>query len=252
MARLFKNNIFKVIFLSALSLAISSCGKSFETMNVTEMGSNSDASTGSPDTPPTPPTQPTDPENPFEPLAWEKTVAGSVNWSNYMYEVIENETFTLIDGADDMATFCPKYAEATKKQKINFWGQLFAAVAKFESSWKPTMRFHESTMGTDPVTKQPVYSEGLMQLSYQDTQWEPRCEFNWAVDKNLPVQDPRKTILDPYKNLRCGLLIMERQIRKHHKIAIDSGVYWAVLKLNGKYKKITEISAITKSLSFCK
>lgn len=187
----------------------------------------------------------------FEPLAWEKTDANRINWSNYVHALVEKEVFTLLDGADDMATFCPKYSSATKEQKINFWGQLVAAIAKFESNWDPTMRYHESTMGNDPITKQPVYSEGLLQLSYQDIQWEPRCEFNWTADKNLAIKDPKKTILNPYKNLRCGLIILERQLKRHHRITIDSGVYWAVIKLNGKYQKISQIAAYTKALKFC-
>lgn len=228
--------ISKACFALTLSLFFTACSTQFD-LGVVDLPStgNSGAST----------------DYQYEKLAWEKTGGVNKNWSDYTFDIIENETFALLDGADDMATFCPRYASATKEQKINFWGQLVAGMAKFESSWNPTTRYHETTMGTDPITKEPVYSEGLLQLSYQDVQWEPRCEFNWSVDKYLSRTDSRKTILDPYKNLRCGLIILERQLKKYHRITIDTGVYWAVIRLNGSYQRINEIAAITKSLSFC-
>jgi hypothetical protein len=188
----------------------------------------------------------------YEALAWEQSNSSRREWSKYTYEVIDKEAFTLIDGADDIEIFCPRYRTASKAQKLNFWAQLIAAISRYESNWNPMMRFHEKAMGIDPITQQPVYSEGLLQLSYQDTQWERRCEFNWDMDKNLRPDDPEKTILNPYRNIRCGLFILERQINKYHRIVIDSGVYWAVIRLNGKYEKIAEISSMTKSLSFCR
>ena len=172
-------------------------------------------------------------------------------WSKYVFSVIENETFSLLDGADDIGTFCPKYSSLEKYQKINFWGMLVSAMSKFESNYDPLMRYKETTMGRDAITGQAVYSEGLLQLSYQDIQWMPRCEFNWNLDRSLAVTDARKTILNPQKNLRCGLLILERQLQKYHRITIDSGAYWAVIKSGGKYQKITQIAAMTKSLPFC-
>ncbi len=107
-------------------------------------------------------------------------------------------------------------------------------------------------MGTDPVTGKAVYSEGLLQLSYQDIEWAPWCKFNWSKDKNLSATDPRKTILDPYLNLDCGVGIMAQQIKKKGDIVVSSGVYWAVIKSGGKYQHVSEIQSTVKSLSLCK
>jgi len=189
----------------------------------------------------------------MEPLSWESSSRPQASkWSAYAHDVIREEAFVNLNKAADAELFCPKYDSLTEDQKINFWGALFSGITKFESNYSPTSRMQETTMGTDPVTKQPVYSEGLLQLSYQDVQWAPYCEFDWSKDKYLSAKDPKKTILDPYKNLRCGILIMANQIKKKGNIVLSSGVYWAVLKRGGKYQKINDIIAITKKLSFCK
>ncbi|MNL15369.1 hypothetical protein D3C87_1363530 [compost metagenome] len=113
------------------------------------------------------------------------------------------------------------------------------------------MRFHESTMGTDSVTKQPVYSEGLLQLSYQDVRGYPFCDFNWEVDRKLKVTDIRKTIFDPYKNLDCGVGIMSRQLARSGLITVKTNAYWSTLRSGGTYNKISQISAMVKKLPFC-
>lgn len=191
----------------------------------------------------------------FYPLSWEspsanpKYAAQAVNWSDYAFNVIENETAEqMLPGTTDVTQFCPKYYSLNRDLRINFWGALFAAVAKYESGYSPVSRMQETTMGTDPVTNRPVFSEGLLQLSYQDITGWPFCDFDWSQDKDLSPTDPRKTILDPYRNLECGIKIMAKQIAKKGSITLSSGVYWAVLKIGGKYGKINEIAAMTKKM----
>lgn len=188
----------------------------------------------------------------LEALAWEsKAKPERLEWSSYTAEVVEAE-FDKLDQVRDAQVFCPTYDRLDKNQKINFWAQLFAGIAYYESGWSPTSRMQETTMGTDPVTGRPVYSEGLLQLSYQDIQWATYCEFDWNKDKHLAATDPTKTILDPFKNLRCGIKIMADQVARKKEVVLSSGVYWAVIKENGRYEKIDEIATITKKLSFCK
>lgn len=254
-----KVGVTKIILMAFLFINLA-CGQQFNLEDqIGSVDGQEDSASTTPDSPteeqiPTPvgEAQPNPSLQKFTALAWEQNNSSRKEWSKYVHSIIENEAFTLLDGADDMNLFCPRYSSLNKTQKINFWGQLIAAIAKFESSWNPATRYHETTMGTDPITKQPVYSEGLLQLSYQDTQWEKRCEFNWTADRNLAATDPKKTILNPYKNLRCGILILERQLNRAHRITVQTGAYWAVIRTNGRFQKINEIAAITKSLSFCK
>lgn len=187
-----------------------------------------------------------------EPLSWEASRSEGKNWSAYVFKVIREEAYDSLNSAIDSEVFCPNYNNMTKDQRINFFGALVSAITKFESNYSPTMRYQESTMGIDPITKSPVYSEGLLQLSYQDVQWAKYCQFDWTKDKNLKKTDPKKTIFDPYKNLRCGIKILADQVRRKKEILLTTGVYWAVLREGGRYEKIDEIAAITKKLSFCK
>lgn len=206
-----------------------------------------------PDTPSTPTTPPVTGQ-PYKmvPLSWETSSAPErTQWSQYLMKIISNDWSSLLDGADDIRDFCPRYNSLNNNERANVWAQLFAAVSKFESGYSPVSRMHETTMGTDPVTGRPVYSEGLLQLSYQDIEWAPWCKFDWSKDKSLSSTSPQKTILDPYKNLNCGVGIMAKQIKNKGRIKLSSGVYWAVLKSGGRYNQIPAITSMVKSLSIC-
>ncbi len=185
-------------------------------------------------------------------LLWEKVSSINRVWNDPTFKVIEKETRSLLAGADDVTKFCSNYEKLSITKQIIFWGYLISAMAKFESGFKTTARFKETGLGTDAVTGLPVYSEGLLQLSYQDIRPYPFCEFDWNKDKNLAGTDPKKTVFDPIKNLRCGIKILDSVIQKQKKITTKSGAYWAVLIEGGKYQKIKEISALTQSLPFCK
>lgn len=183
---------------------------------------------------------------------WEKNAPSRAEWTQIVRDVVSNSAPALLKGPGDVGDFCPMYDRLGTQDRLNFWAELISAVSKYESSWIPTTRMIETTMGTDPVTGRQVASEGLLQLSYQDVQWARYCEFDWATDKNYSDTDPRKSIFDVRKNLSCGIQILDRQVAKKSNIALTTGVYWAVLKINGKYTKLKEIKAITNALSFCK
>jgi hypothetical protein len=216
-----------------------------------------------PTTPPVvvkPPSTPTAPPTTnslfaFFPLLWEKTVTAAKGWTQIIYSVIKKEESYLLgqNVADDVELFCPNYRKLNEEHRMNFWGQLFASLAFHESSWNPVSRMVEKNfIYNDSVTKMPVVSEGLLQLSYQDEEsYRLDCGFDWSKDKHLSAKDPKKTILDPYNNLRCGIKIMSAQLKKHRSITLSSNVYWAVLKTNGRYSKIAQISAATRSLKIC-
>jgi len=192
----------------------------------------------------------------YVPLKWESSVKDSALWSLMLYRYIQVDQPALLNtSVSDIAKFCPRYESLADVQKINFWGQLIAAIASFESGWNPAARYVETSMDDDAVTGDQIVSEGLLQLSYQDSKFTSAyCKFDWAVDKILNMKnpkDPRKTIFNPFRNLRCGLGILAKQIKNKKSIAVDSGAYWSVIKLGSSHQKIDQIAAITKSLSFC-
>jgi hypothetical protein len=229
------------LLFSSFLLILSACGKvGFET-NIDE---SLQSSLGDVDEP-TPP-----PAFEFTPLLWEPVRVGSNLWSEHVFELIDGDAKDLLE-AEDFHIFCPQYDSLSRNQKINAAGMLISAMVRYESNYEPTARYNETSMGTDPVTGQPVYSEGLLQLSYQDTQWAPYCDFHWEADKNLSPTDPAKTILDPIRNLDCGIRILAKQVKSKSKIIIGSGAYWAVIKSDSTLNKIDKIAALVKGLEFC-
>lgn len=185
-------------------------------------------------------------------LLWEKSRKDGLAWSEFTFDLIENDlALDLLPGADDITDFCPRYHSLDNDKRINVWAMLISAMTKYESGFNPLSRMREATMGTDPVTKLPVHSEGLLQLSYQDIRWAPYCQFDWNADRSLPATSPNKTILQPIKNLNCGMRILAAQVRKKNRIAVKSGAYWSVLIPGGKYTKLNEIQSWTKKVPGC-
>lgn len=151
-----------------------------------------------------------------------------------------------------------------------FWNKFFCAVAGAESSYKTTETYWEKSLGVsclsvwpkdrcvafvkdwnsrssrkayidrkgwDRVTKTFYLSEGLLQLSYSDAKYYS-CDFDMELDRDLLSNDPRKTIFDPANNLECGVIIMNRLVKKKGQLYFNSGHYWAVLKPNNSRHKV--------------
>ena len=228
-----------------LSVSVVSCAKGGFSASIINDLSN-DQSSQSPLEPlPAPPPG-------FQPLLWESARAEGALWSKFILGLLQNDANSIVEKSDDMKVFCPTYAHLSKTQRFNVAAMLVSAIAKFESDFDPLSRSTETNLGTDPVTGKQVVSEGLLQLSYQDTMGRSYCQFDWNADKNLGDKDPRKTILNPFKNLRCGLLILAEQVDRYGSLIIEQGNYWAVIRKNGKFQKIHEISQLVQTLTYCK
>jgi len=187
------------------------------------------------------------------PLAWEsKKYPERALWSMFLQFQIVSKWRSLLTGAEDMISFCPKYDSLNDNQRANVWAQIFVGISKHESDWNPMTRFHEKQMGIDTVTQLPVQSEGLLQVSYQDSNWARFCRFDWEADKNLKEDDPRKTIFNPYRNLHCGLGLMARQVRKSGRIIVNNSAYWSTIRSDGKFQHIAEIADLVSALPICK
>lgn len=186
----------------------------------------------------------------YLPLSWESQSDTNKAWSDYTFQIIEG-LFADFDKCQDIKRFRPEYDSLSKIQKINVWGELISAMAKYESAWNPTSWMFEN-QGIDVVTKQQVRSEGLLQLSYQDkiSYKNLPCRFDWNADKGFPVKDIRKTIMNPQINLEFGINVLANQIRRTGKVILTNGVYWAVLKENGQYQKIEQIMTMVQNLKF--
>jgi len=201
--------------------------------------------------PPEPAEEPTA-DRPVAPLGWERGHPERQDWSHWTYTLIRHEQFANYDSASDATRFCSRYPELSEDQKATVWAEMIAGIAFYESRWNPTSQLNEAYLGMDAVTRQTMRAEGLLQLAYQDIKWAPYCDFDWQSDRKLAQNDPARSILDPERNLVCGIRIMGRQIRRHGRVIASSRVYWTVLKDSSRYQKISEITDMTQSLPFCR
>lgn len=180
-------------------------------------------------------------------LSWENTTAPHPErapWSNHLMLLAE-QNFDNFFQAKDMPAFCPKWNQLDHSQKLVAISELVIAVTYFESGYNPLSRMVEVGLGNDPYTGAQVASEGLLQLSYGDKRWAPWCDFNWSKDKYVALKN--RSILDPIKNLSCGVRIMGNQIAKNKAIVISRNAYWSVLKAGHRNQKIEKIKARVKT-----
>lgn len=132
----------------------------------------------------------------------------------------------------DVRRYCPAFYQMPEADKRAWWAYLFQAMAAAEAGLKPetNVRHTESAVAVrDHVTGQTVHQQGLLQLTYED-QKRYGCDFDWEADRHLAAQDPNKTILDPERNLACGIRILAHQIIDQHKPIFTRTSYWSTLQ----------------------
>jgi hypothetical protein len=139
-----------------------------------------------------------------------------------------------------------------RDEKIMAWTEIMVAISYRESGYDPLNRTLEEGGGIDDVTNQPVYSEGLLQLSYQDIDSNPYCLFDWEKDKTLALNDPHRTILNPYNNLYCGIRTMADLVRDNKTIIVSQGGYWSTIQAGVVHGQLKNVESLVKKLPFCK
>lgn len=106
-----------------------------------------------------------------------------------------------------------------QKGTLRYWQDVVLAICFAESSFNRFERFFEDSMG--------YYSEGLMQLSYED------CKFY-----HFPLDKTKNEIFDVEKNIHLGMIILNLLVRKNGDYIFDKGNYWAVLQPKNKRHKV--------------
>jgi hypothetical protein len=132
----------------------------------------------------------------------------------------------------DVRRFCPAFYTMTEADKRAWWAYFFQALAAAEAGLNATsnVRHTEPEVAVpDHVTGRIVHQQGLLQLTYEDSE-RYGCAFNWQADKELPPHDPRRTILNPERNLACGIRILSHQLFDQHKPIFSPTSYWATLQ----------------------
>lgn len=158
-----------------------------------------------------------DPWNP----AWDKLIEESLP-----ADLLSNQR------ARAVRPLCPRFKTMTLANKRAFWAYFFQALAGAEAGLKPTadVKHNDAEVAViDRVTHHTVRQEGLLQLTYMDS-LRYGCDFDWEKDKDLPVHDPAKTILQPENNLLCGIKILENQLVTRRKPLLTESSYWVTLR----------------------
>lgn len=148
--------------------------------------------------PPAPTDKPADISTPTTPKPITDCTRKSWCWDSLVLDKITDNML-----AANVGSFCPKAKSLNGK---TVWLNIVKSIASAESGWDPGNTYVEpgASMSLDKVTGKRVVSEGLLQLSYQDSRaWSslPGCK---AIDY------AKRNIQDPIINLNCGIEIMDR------------------------------------------
>lgn len=163
-------------------------------------------------------------------LAWEVNKTDRKAWTWTLMKYI-NEHWESLRRASDMNFFCPQYQFFNYEEQKIVWGELWVAVAYYESSYNP--KSASVDVGTE--SNKDTWSVGLWQMSVVD-------QKNYKLDFGLKYDD----LLTVDGNAKLSLAILARQIDKRGLIIVPSSPYWAVI-YRGKYDKTDKIAAKVKS-----
>ena len=153
-------------------------------------------------------------------------------WDRIVEEALPEDMLKSARVARDVRLYCPRFGAIAEADKRAFWAYFFQALAGAEAGLKPTanIRHTEPEVAVkDTVTKRMVRSEGLLQLTYEDSD-RYACDFDWDADRKLPEHDPAKTILQPKNNLTCGIKILDNQLIALRKPLLSRTSYWSTLQ----------------------
>ena len=181
------------------------------------------------------PAQPEIKAAPETPIAVKKEELGQPAWNPGWDKVMEEAPPPEMLSprvAKDVKPFCPRFNSLGDGDKRAFWAYFFQALSGAEAGLTPTAntRHTEPEVAVkDTVSRRMVRSEGLLQLTYMDTQ-RYGCDFDWDNDKQLEEKDPAKTILQPKNNLLCGVKILTKQLIDQKEPLLTRSSYWSTLR----------------------
>jgi len=162
---------------------------------------------------------------------WEGKHKDGRDWTLATHSQVEKITPGLLSTTpSDYKDFCPQYSGMSHAERKNFWVHLLSSMAQFESNFNPSLSYREAFRDS---SGNRVVSRGLLQISIESGN-AYGCGFRSNADLN-----------DPYKNLNCGLRILNRWVSSDKRIAGYVGGawkggarYWSVLRTKEKVKSI--------------
>lgn len=173
---------------------------------------------------------------PSTPIAEEKAILGDdETWRPQWDGMIEKSLppdLLKPEMGHKVRQFCPRFSRMSEADRRAFWAYFFQALSAAESGLNRTSNVQHTepqVAVVDRVSHRMVHSEGLLQLTYEDSA-RYGCDFDWEHDRKLPAHDPRKTILQPKNNLLCGVNILENQLISQRKPLLSMSSYWSTLR----------------------
>ena len=183
-------------------------------------------------TPPEPELRPV----PSTPIAEQKAELGDdETWQPQWDAMIERALPAELLSAEmehNVKPYCPRFSRMSEPDRRAFWAYFFQALSGAEAGLNRTASVQHTEPEVaveDNVSHRMVRSEGLLQLTYQDSD-RYGCDFDWEHDRRLPVHDPHKTILQARNNLLCGVNILQKQLVEQKRPLLSKSSYWSVLR----------------------
>ena len=166
-----------------------------------------------------------EPEKPFlwPAFDWDGKHADSLLWNQWAYEAVEDKGSNLLNELpSDVSLFCPNYSNLNHEDQKFFWISLVAAMARFESSFRPETTYQEEFRDR---FGELIISRGLLQLSIESSRGYG-CVLENAQQLHN-VED----------NLHCTIKILNLWVGRDGSIAgkkngtwQGGARYWAVLR----------------------
>lgn len=169
-------------------------------------------------------------------LYWENTTEPHPErkpWSDALIGYIDDD-FEVYGKATDTAKWCPKYKSLSHRDKLKAWGELYVALAFYESSFNP----RSASVDVGKPALKDTWSVGLFQVSVVDQQWlTPKTKYNYDQ------------LLMPLPNIHLASIIVKRQLEKTGLIFLPNSSkyrYFATILSGNKYSKIPQITTRVK------
>lgn len=179
---------------------------------------------------------------------WDSQSQGDL-WTEYVFKALNELGAPLlaISEVGDAKEYCPRFASLTEAERRQFYIMLISSMARFESGFKPELKYQESFKDSDG---RYIISRGLTQMSIESANGYG-CKIARAEDLH-----------DPETNLRCTVRVLAKWIPQDKMIGsygispktgkeahLGGGRYWAVLRKTSESR--VRIQAKTKALAFC-
>jgi hypothetical protein len=177
---------------------------------------------------------------------WGDDSAKGQEYTAYTISALKSDGQDLVANEPaDVSSFCPAYSMLDENGRTAFWVALISAVADRESSFNAEAHYLEKFSDS---TGQRVISRGLLQLSLESVR-AYGCDIHEAGE-----------LLEPQKNLLCGVRVLNQLVAKGGVISgrlgpgdrthwLGGARYWSVLRPGNK---LSEIRAAILKLAVCR